>query len=134
MNPTLPLAVFSAFDIGLLFGLGGMFVGLVFGLAAMYFDYRRRALWHQTARLALEKGQPLPAEFGKAEPANSYHSSSASDTRNGLISIGVGAGLYLFFDGMGPESLRYVGAIPAFVGIAMLLFGLLSGARKKKKE
>ncbi len=128
----LPPLALAGHEIGLVFGLGGMFVGLIFGLSAMYFDYRRRALWHETARLALEKGQPLPENFDKTDPSRRGPSSPANDIRGGLISIAVGAGLYWFFVGFGMGPLRYVGAIPGFVGIAMLLFGLFGALRQKK--
>ena len=49
-------ALISGTEYGLIFGLAGMAVGLLFGLIGMYFSHRRRALWHETARLALDNG------------------------------------------------------------------------------
>lgn len=119
-------------EIGLIFGLGGMALGLVIVIAAMYFHHQRRVLWHETARIALEKGQPLPPNLGENDTSCRSQATPANDIRGGLISIAVGAGLYLFFVGFGMGPLRFVGAIPAFVGIAMLLFGLLAALRRKK--
>ncbi len=126
------LLALAGHEIGLIFGLGGMAIGLIFGIAAMYFHHQRRVLWHETARIALEKGQPLPPGLSASNSSDHSQSSPGNDIRGGLISIAVGAGLYLFFEGFGMGPLRFVGAIPAFVGLAMLLFGILAALRRKK--
>ena len=95
----------------------------------------------EVLRAAIERGQPLPADAFRA-PASAEDDeddgsggglpSPASDVRTGLICIGVGAGLYLMlgtfsiggFDGL--QGLRWVGAIPGFVGVALLVNGLIT--------
>ena len=54
MHPTI---AFDYSGFGFVFGLAGMGIGLVFGVLGMYFAHRRRVMWHETARIALEKGQ-----------------------------------------------------------------------------
>jgi hypothetical protein len=128
------LLALAGHEIGLIFGLAGIAVGVAIVIAAMYFHHQRRVLWHETARIALEKGQPLPPNFGQDDTSCRSHATPADDIRGGLISIAVGAGLYLFFVGFGMGPLRFVGAIPAFVGIAMLLFGITAALRQKKNN
>ena len=81
-------------ETGLYLGLAGLAAGIIFGGLGMYFHHRRQALWHETARIALEKGQPLPP-LPNDEPAQS-HEDKKNDFRGGLVLIAVGAGLYLF--------------------------------------
>jgi hypothetical protein len=90
------------------------------------FVQRREELWHETARVALEKGQPVPGPHPEAERSQSADEERRNDFRAGLILIGVGAGLYLFFDALGTYPLRFVGAIPGFIGVALLLHAWLT--------
>jgi len=87
-----------------------------------YFRYRSQKMWHETVRLALEKGQPLPAnwsDYGWGGGGRLW------DLRRGLVLIAVGAALYYIL----PESSRLWAALPGFIGIAFLLFGLFSFRR-----
>lgn len=96
-------------------------------VSAIYFHNRRREMWHQTARLALEKGQPIPplpdVEQHERRITTPPREQAANDIRAGLICIGVGAALYLFLGALIGPAFAYIGAIPGFVGIALLLFG-----------
>jgi len=55
--------------------------------AALYAGHRARELRHQTIRLALEKGQPLPPELLVAPPRR------GSDLSLGVKLVALGAGL-----------------------------------------
>ena len=97
---------------------------------ALSFKHRQRQMWHETARLALEKGQPLPPMPGddKSRAAGGpggekmiYH-----DVRGGLVLIAVGAALWLTSPPHG-GGWRVIGAVPLFTGVALLLFALLRG-------
>ena len=90
---------------------------------------RRHELWHETARVALEKGQPLPPMPADVAPSPEQ-AMPTNDIRTGLILIAGGAGLYLFLGSLISRSMGYVGAIPGFIGVALLLFGLLSRGSK----
>lgn len=107
--------------------IGGFLVAIIAMVAGIWFAQRRQQMWHETARVALEKGQPLPPALddeGKTvEPAKRNRH---GDIRSGLIMIAVGGGLYLFFDGLGGSKFAFVGAIPGFIGVALLLFGLFN--------
>ena len=105
--------------------LGGLSIAAIVVLGAFISVYRRQKLWHETARIALEKGQPLPRLSDEDKP-KSAHRSASEDIRAGLILIGVGGGLYLFLGGVGGNTISHVGAIPGLIGVALLLFGLIS--------
>lgn len=115
--------------------IGGLFVISLVGTVAIIFglkhSQRQQELWHETARIALEKGQPLPP-LPEAMMVETKPESRSNDVRAGLVLIGVGGGLYLFFVAMNLHFLRFVGAIPGFIGVALLLFalgGMIFGSR-----
>lgn len=92
------------------------------------FWFRRTKLWHETARLALEKGQPVPNIW---DGCSSWRSRGgwggrAWDFRRGLVLIAVGCGLYLGLAEVHPSA-RFFAAIPAFMGVALLVSALMSG-------
>lgn len=118
--------------IAIVIPLAGIILGGVITVSAMYFHNRRREMWHQTARLALEKGQPLPPQADEAPAAQGPRSHRSNDFRSGLILIAVGGGLYLFLNSVGAEGARFVGAIPGFIGVALLLYGLFEAVFKRK--
>jgi hypothetical protein len=118
--PLIPLAEISGPQwIAIAAILGGLtFISLIiiFGLK---FVQRRQELWHETARVALEKGQPLPPL--PPDMRHEKHPNHNNDIRAGLIMVATGAGLYLFLATFLP-GLRFVAAIPGFIGIGLLFF------------
>ena len=96
-------------------------IAIIFGIKH---SERRQQMWHETARLALEKGQPLPPLPEDLRPQDKKEERE-NDFRSGLIAIATGAGIYLFFVAMGLNNLRYVGAIPGLIGVALLLHAIL---------
>jgi hypothetical protein len=106
--------------------IGAFLIGPVVIFIVFSSIHRRHELWHDTARVALEKGQPLPPMPADVAPPPPQPAKPANDIRSGLILIAVGAGLYLFLGSLVGQSMGYVGAIPGFIGIALLLFGLLN--------
>lgn len=91
----------------------------------------RHQLWHDTARIALEKGQPLPPMPADVAPPPPTESKPSNDIRTGLILIATGAGLFLFLNALVGRGLGLVGAIPGFIGVALLLFGLVNAATRR---
>ena len=126
----LPLAV-SGMELSLYLGLAGLVAGVFFGGLGMYFHHRRQALWHETAKIALEKGQPLPP-LQDQETSPSYISKN-NDFRSGLVLIAVGAGLYFFLNAFLGRAFGLVGAIPGFIGVSLLLYALLNAVFKRKE-
>lgn len=134
---SLPLAV-SGMELGLYLGLAGLVAGVFFGGLGMYFHHRRQALWHETAKIALEKGQPLPP-LQDQETSPSWETSKSrenkdNDFRSGLVLIAVGAGLYFFLTALVGRGLGLVGAIPGFIGVALLLYALLNALFGRKEK
>ncbi len=133
----------------------GLVVGVVFWLVVaaivivpVYLRYQDRARMHETLRVALEKGQPLPAELIAAlqnQIPVSRLSTPERDLRNAVVLIAVGLGLVGLGYGMwyGLMSVTEVGAyitggciagagaIPGLIGVAYLV---LWAARRNKTQ
>ena len=100
-------------------------VVIIYGLK---FVKRRKELWHETARIALEKGQPIPP-MSEAKPSKT--DANSEELRYGLVFIASGAGLALFLGTVAGSGLAYIGAIPGFIGVALLLNALINTRRKR---
>jgi hypothetical protein len=114
-------------------------LGGVIAVCGMYFHHQQKKMLHDTARLALERGQPIPPELVSELSDTAHHSSAQrthprNDIRSGVILIAVGVGLYLFFETMSLHNLRFVGAIPGFIGVALLLLGIFDSLFARKKS
>ena len=105
--------------------IAGMIFGGVMAISALYFRLQRKRLWHETARLALEKGQPLPAELA-AEDRPPLRNRRHRDLRTGLILIGVSSGIFVFLRSVGAGEAAAIAAIPGFIGLGLFIFGLIS--------
>ncbi len=112
------------FMIAIIVPIAGLLFGGAIAGMAMYFSHQRQRLWHETARLALEKGQPLPASFDVASRAAG---DNAPRWRGyfigGLINVGVGVGLFFALSQIPGTAFNvgYFGAIPGFIGVALLI-------------
>lgn len=117
--------------IAIIMPIAGLVFAAIFGVSGMYFHHRKQELWHQTARLALEKGQPLPpfGEMAEAVKATSPQSRWRGLMIGGLINLGVGAGLFVALSQLPNTSfnLGYFGCIPGFIGLALLIGALVEG-------
>lgn len=106
----------------------------------MYFRAKDRAETQKTIRLAIEKGQPLPPEYldslQKAGPAINKIKTPTNDIRSGLILMAVALGLVVM-DYVGNdyafETLSGIAAIPGFIGVALLIMGIV-GLNSQKKS
>jgi hypothetical protein len=127
--------LFSALDgtwIAVIAIAGGIVIAVVAIVGGLITANRRQAMWHETARVALEKGQPMPKSPDDEAEEREEKNSEGSDIRAGLILIAVGGGLYLFLSSIGGSKIGYVGAIPGFIGVALLVFGLITLGYKRK--
>jgi len=106
------------------FGLIFAFVIVIVAIAN-WRRFRQEKLWHDTARLALEKGQPLPAGMTPDNLSASCRRGGRNrpwnDLRGGLVLIAVGTGVYLAI----PGPARLWGYVPMFIGVALLAAGLI---------
>ncbi len=115
----LPLADFEHVGIApLLIPLAGMGLGLAGIIFGSLDKMQKRRLRHELMRVALEKGQPLPPELLDERSSRRER----DDRRSGLISIAIGAALYLFLGALVAEhGVKWVALIPGFIGVALLL-------------
>ena len=94
---TIHLPLFAATDDP---GLSHTGLALIFGfilcliLIRGYFHQQRVRQWHETARVALEKGQPPPERFDQRWGRGFGRWGAWRDFRRGIIFLAVGAGLY----------------------------------------
>ena len=92
-------------------------------LAVLYAHHRARQLRHDTIRLALEKGQPLPPELLEAP------SRQQNDLARGvkLLALGLGLSLMLFFM---EKHAWPVGLILVALGLGYLASHWLTGRQR----
>lgn len=112
-----------------LVAITGMLVGfglplLLVAIVLMY-KHRKLKLTHETIVRLAEKGVPVPAELLEPPPGRS------SGLRGGLVLIGLGVGLSLFFLQAGTPAWS-IGLIPGLMGVALLIaWAIESKARDK---
>jgi len=105
-------------------------------IAPRYFKSLERQKMADTLRVAIEKGQPLPAEVIDAMSSNvrspGLPPSPQRDLRTGIIWLGVGVGLAALGAVMSfeePDVLFHmlgVACFPIFIGLAFVALGLLN--------
>jgi hypothetical protein len=124
-----------AWSVAVIVPVAGMVFGGVMAISAMYFKNRERQLWHETARIALEKGQPLPVSDDAPECGRPGASRRPAhrDLRAGLVLLGLGAGLFLFLQSVDDGKAAYVGAIPGFIGVSLLLYYFITAIFSPKQ-
>lgn len=141
---SLPFAFisFEPWMISIVIPVAGMIFAGVLIVSGMYFQNRKREMWHQTARIALEKGQPLPAfpEAKVAEVMQAVNAAHPPQPRwrglmiGGLINLGVGVGMFVALSQI-PNArfnVGYFGAIPGFIGLGLLVGAIVDYATEKK--
>lgn len=115
-----------------------MIVAIVLGPIWLTGRYRseERVRMHETLRMAFDKGQSLPPEIVESLVQEKPRPTPDRDLRGGVIWLAVGLGVAIFGWVLGYEDseARYVlmgmAAIPALVGIALIVLGLLGRDRK----
>jgi hypothetical protein len=90
--------------------------------------YRDRARLHETMRIAIERGEPMPPELIESLQKGWRTTSPYRDLRRAVIFIGVGLGLiamgFALGQFAGPEAMygtMSAGMIPGFIGLGFLL-------------
>ncbi len=114
------------------------FVLVLLGIL-LYFRNQRDRMWHETARIALEKGQPVPNRWGfqmgtgvagRRGFGHFGYWGPWWEIRRGLVLLAVSGGVYL---SMGSRSHGWI-AIPACIGAVYLVLGLISLLRGVPNE
>lgn len=104
-----------------------------------YYRSVERQKMADTLRVAIEKGQPLPAEVVEAMSSNvrspGLPPSPQRDLRTGVIWLGVGVGIAAFGAAVSfqePEAfypMLGISALPLFIGLAFIALGLMNRNR-----
>lgn len=112
-------------------------IAAIFILPA-HFKSKERERMQDTLRAAIEKGQPLPPEVMTAVTHGfKFQSTRTQDLRRAVIWLAVAGGLatiggvigwYEGFDGEHVIPFAFA-AVPAFVGLAYLVLGLINKER-----
>lgn len=112
-----------------LVAITGMMVG--FGLPlllvaiVLFYKHRRQRMNHETIVRLAEKGMPVPPElFGRPASTN-------AGLRGGLVLIGLGVGLSLFFLQVGAGAWS-IGLIPGLMGVALLVAWAIESKTRDK--
>ena len=90
-------------------------IPMIVAALGLYYKWRKEKMLHQTMIHLLEKGIPIPPELLQAPMRRKI-----SDLRTGLILVGTGLGLTLFFLSMSGD-LWGVGFIPLLIGVGYLI-------------
>ncbi|MCR6660917.1 MAG: DUF6249 domain-containing protein [Asticcacaulis sp.] len=113
----------------MIFGMPVFIVGIIF-----LFIFRSNAEKQKTLRMAIEKSDSLPPEFLESlKSLQKKPRTAANDVRAGLILIAIALGM-IALDAVTHNyvigGLAGVAAIPGFIGIALLILGII-GSRKQ---
>jgi hypothetical protein len=109
--------VVAVVAIALTFGGPIILVSLV-----LYANHRKRSLTRDIVNQFVTNGQPIPPEVWQGL---SRERSPRSNLHKGLVTVGLGAGVFLSFWLMGSEKAIYLAFIPLFIGFAQLLIWTL---------
>ena len=118
-GPTFPEMVIAlAVPLGVPLGSFAMVVGIVW--LGVGLKLKRNKMLHETIRLMIDKGQPIPPELLQPQELASR---PRSDLRTGLVMIAVGIGLSLLLISLHdlPRGIAAVGVIPFLMGVAFLI-------------
>jgi hypothetical protein len=121
------------FDPELLIPIFGVLMPVFIVFIVFFFKAKDRAEIQKTLRMAIEKGQPLPQDYiDSLQKSTRAPKTPANDIRSGLILIAVGGALaaWSYIDNGYLTGLAGVACIPGFIGVALLIMGLIANSKK----
>jgi hypothetical protein len=108
---------YRGFDEDIIIPLGFFVMIIAIVGLALWTRFRRNRMMHETVRLLVEKGQPLPPDIFRE---NRALTPPASQLRRGIIWTAIGIGLTGFFL-VGSHGNWGIGLIPLCIGLGYLL-------------
>jgi hypothetical protein len=108
------------FPPGFYIPIAAMIFSLVIVTVTSLAKAHKRRLEHETIRIALEKGQPLPPNIF-VEQTERRSCSPNRDRRAGVILVAIAVGLFGFLFAVAPERVYAVALIPGLIGTALLI-------------
>lgn len=116
--------------IGVFIPIVAIVMGIGIGMQSIWTDHKRKSQlleqYHKERLVALEKGLPLPELDGKlVSLEHDEPPTSAKAYRNGIMMFLVGVVLFFALDNLVGDRLSLFGLIPAAVGVANLVYGVL---------
>ena len=116
--------------IGVFIPIVAIVMGIGIGMLSIWTEHKRKAQlleqYHKERIAALEKGLPLPeldrrlVALDETEPPT-----AAKAYRNGIMMFLIGVVLFFALDNLLGDRLSLFGLIPAAVGVANLVYGVL---------
>ena len=103
--------------------LAPLIVAIVFGCpvaivpVVLIYRYRKNVMLHRTLAAMIDKGVPIPPELLQPEQPDR---TPKNDLRRGLVLLGVGAGLIVFFAFQSKNAIG-IGFIPLLIGVGYLI-------------
>jgi hypothetical protein len=109
--------------------LGSMVFALFFILVTGHFRNQEEQRRHETARIALEKGQPVPAfadSWNGRREKRGQQKTWVGLMIGGFVNVAVGVGTYIMLGAIpGAYVARWCSLIPGLIGVALLLSALI---------
>jgi uncharacterized membrane protein YuzA (DUF378 family) len=123
--------------LGIMIPIVAIVMGIGIGMLSIWTEHKRKAQlleqYHKERLVALERGLPLPdldrhlVALDEREPPT-----AAKAYRNGLMMLLIGIVLFFALDQLLGDRLSLFGLIPAAVGIANLMYGVM--LQRKESE
>lgn len=125
-------AINQAMLIGIISTLMVFLVPLLIVLAVLWNGHRKRKMMHETIRIYAENGRELPPEM--LESLGGASRTPEQQIRKGVIQIGVGVGLALFFTMVGAPEAAGIGLLVACIGGARFYVGRTEQKREDARN
>jgi hypothetical protein len=125
--------------IGPLIPIVAIVMGIGIGMQSIWVEHKRKSQlleqFHKERMAALDKGMPLP-ELDRRLVAMDENSppTAAKAYRNGIMMFLIGVVLFFALDQLLGMRLSLFGLIPAAIGIANLVYGVLLQQKEKEQS
>ena len=117
-------------------------VGGIIAVVAMILYYLRSHHLHKERLIAMEKGVDLSLLYKEPEENGRKPKTARTYLLRGAVWLAIGVGFIVFFLGIAvsvpgedfPWGVSMLGIIPAFIGVAYLIFYAIEGGKMREEE